>query len=225
MPAETTTHSTASTPTPSKQTKSTGIIYPTTVKNVASKQTTGITNATTSAPSVNPTTEVIKSSTPSSNYTTSPNKLSTPAETIHVSSNGSINSTTNTVIFTTQKSMSAVATSQTEETGSTYRTNNTSSTTAKTISNESQKSSSLSKRSIGAIAAACTIVACVAIIVVVYIVISRRYKSGKTSWSVIDNHTRIETIDMDSKMDTVLQDFDQSDRKSNGESFKPVNHI
>jgi hypothetical protein len=121
--------------------------------------------------------------------------------------------------------MSTVASSQTEETGSTYRTNNISSTTAKTISNESQKSSSLSKRSIGAIAPACKIVACVAIIVVSNIIISRRHKSGKTSWSVIDNHNRIETIDMDSKMDTVLQDFDQSDRKSNEESFKPVNHI
>lgn len=98
-------------------------------------------------------------------------------------------------------------------------------TTQGTLTNQSQQSSSLSKRSIGAIAAACSIVACVAIIAVVYFYVNRRYRKGGKSWEVVDEHSRIETTDMSAKMDIVLQDLDQGDRKSGGETFRPVNHI
>lgn len=98
-------------------------------------------------------------------------------------------------------------------------------TTIGTLTDQSQQSSSLSKRSIGAIAAACSIIACVAIIAVVYFYVNRRYKKGGKSWEVVDEHSRIETTDLSAKMDIVLQDFDQGEKKSGGETFRPVNHM
>ncbi|XP_062571867.1 mucin-2-like isoform X1 [Saccostrea cucullata] len=100
-----------------------------------------------------------------------------------------------------------------------------SSTPDNSLSNKIPQRTGLSKRSIGAIAAACTIVGCVGIILGLYVFVSKRFKSGEKSWAVVDDHTRIETIDMSEKMDSVLHDFDQGERKSNGESFRPVNDI